>query len=137
MAKHQQRKRYARLRADTGQHRRILAVMVLLGAAVFIPVGFRLYQLMVEEYDYYAGLALRNQSRTTSVTADRGTIYDRNMNILAVSQSVENVYLNPRELKQSKADVDKIAQRLAEIRGISVEEVHRITTENAKALYRI
>ena len=31
----------------------------------------------------------------------------------------------------------RMAQRLAEIRGISVEEVHRITTENAKALYRI
>jgi len=31
----------------------------------------------------------------------------------------------------------RMAQRLAEIRGISVEEVHRITTQNAKALYRI
>ena len=31
----------------------------------------------------------------------------------------------------------RMAERLAEIRGISVEEVHRITTENAKALYRI
>ena len=31
----------------------------------------------------------------------------------------------------------RMAERLAEIRGISVEEVHRITTENAKRLYRI
>lgn len=31
----------------------------------------------------------------------------------------------------------RMAERLAEIRGISVEEVTRITTENAKALYRI
>ena len=31
----------------------------------------------------------------------------------------------------------RMAQRLAEIRGISEDEVHRITTENAKALYRI
>ena len=30
-----------------------------------------------------------------------------------------------------------MAQRLAEIRGISVEEVIRVTTQNAKALYRI
>ena len=31
----------------------------------------------------------------------------------------------------------RMAERLAEIRGISIEEVHRITTENAKRLYRM
>ena len=31
----------------------------------------------------------------------------------------------------------RMAQRLAEIRGLSVEEITRITTENAKQLYRI
>jgi len=31
----------------------------------------------------------------------------------------------------------RMAERLAEIRGISVEEVHAVTTQNAKRLYRI
>jgi TatD DNase family protein len=31
----------------------------------------------------------------------------------------------------------RMAERLAEIRGVSVEEIHRITTENGKRLYRI
>ena len=31
----------------------------------------------------------------------------------------------------------RMAERLAEIRGISVEQVHQITTENAKRLYRL
>jgi len=31
----------------------------------------------------------------------------------------------------------RMAEKLAEIRGISVEEVHRVTTENGKRLYRI
>ena len=31
----------------------------------------------------------------------------------------------------------RMAERLAEIRGISVEEVHAVTTENAKHLYRL
>ena len=109
------RKEYARLRSDTGQHHRIMAVMLILGAVVFVPVGFRLYRLMVTEYDYYSSLALRNQTRTTKVSADRGNIYDRNMNILATNLSVENVYLDPHELKQSKADLEDIAQVLAEI----------------------
>ena len=31
----------------------------------------------------------------------------------------------------------RMAERLAEVRGVSLEEIHRITTENGKRLYRI
>ena len=110
-----QKKEYSRLRFDSGQHRRILTVTALLGLLAFVPVALRLYDLMVSQYDYYSGLAQRNQTRTTTVTAQRGSIYDRNMNILASSESVENVYLDPRELKQSGADLEAISQAMAEI----------------------
>ena len=109
------KKEYQRLRFDSGQHRRILAAAAVLGIVAFVPVALRLYDLMVADYDYYSNLALRNQTRTTKVTADRGLIYDRNMNILACSQSVENVYLDPHELKQSKADITAIANKLGQI----------------------
>ena len=107
--------RYDRLRLNSGQHRRIMLTALTLGVLVFVPVGLRLYSLMVTNYDYYSSLALRNQTRTTTVTADRGDIFDRNMNILATSVSVENVYLDPHELKQSKADIGDLAQTLGEI----------------------
>ena len=107
-----------RVRADSGQHRRILAVMAFLGIIAFVPVALQLYNLMIVNFGYYSNLALRNQTRTTYVTANRGTIYDRNMNILAHSRTVENVYLDPHELKQSKADMELIASRLGEILGV-------------------
>ena len=110
----QMKKEPGRLRSDTLQHSRIMAVMVLLGLVAFVPVGFRLYRLMITDYDYYARLALRNQTRTTVVTAERGTIYDRNMNILASSVGVENVYLDPHELKQAKEDLNLVSQTLGE-----------------------
>ncbi len=113
--KSKQGRSYDRLRFNSGQHRRILLVSLLLGLLAFLPVGVRLYELMIESYDYYAGLALRNQTRTTTVTANRGDIYDRNMNILATSVSVENVYLDPHELKQSKADIARISRFLGEL----------------------
>ena len=103
---------YGRLRGDLGQKRRILGVTAALGVLAFLPVAAQLYRLMVVEYDYYAELALRNQSRTTVVTADRGNIYDRNMNILASSVTVENVYLDPHELKQAKEDLQDISRQL-------------------------
>ena len=99
------KKEYDRLRMNTRQHRRIALVMLVFGVLAFVPVFGRLYSLMILNYDYYAGLALRNQTRTTQVPARRGDIVDRNMNILATCVSVENVYLDPHELKQSRADI--------------------------------
>ncbi len=116
MAKQKRKKEeYVRIRADSGQHRRILILMALLGIIGFIPAALRLYDLMVLDYDYYADLALRNQSRWTPVAAQRGTIYDTNMNILACSRSVENVYLNPRELRRAGEDMEAVSQKLAQI----------------------
>ena len=106
---------YQRVRGDTGQHRRIMVAMLILGMAAFLPIVGQLYNLMVKQYDYYAGLALRNQTRTTAVAPNRGDIYDRNLNILATSVAVENVYLDPHELKQAKEDVEDIAKVLGNI----------------------
>ena len=115
MANRKNKTEYSRLRFDSGHHRRILAVMALLGVLAFVPVTLRLYQLLVRDYGYYSTLALRNQSRTTAVTGHRGTIFDRNMNVMAASVSVENVYLDPHELKQSKADLEAVTQFLGQI----------------------
>ncbi len=109
------KKELGRVRLDSGHHRRIMLVMCLLGILAFVPVALRLYRLMIRDYSYYADLALRNQTRTTSVTAERGDIYDRNMNLLATSVSVENVYLDPHELKQSGADISAISEFLGGI----------------------
>ena len=111
------RRQYDRLRFNSGQHRRILLTGLILGVLAFVPVALRLYGLMIRDYDRYAALALRNQTRTTVVSARRGDIYDRNMNILAASVSVENVYLDPHELKQSRADVPAIGAFLGPLLG--------------------
>ena len=113
MAKHKDP--YARVRGDSGQKRRILLTGLVLGILAFLPVAAQLFKLMVVDYGYYSNLALRNQSRTTNVTTDRGQILDRNLNILAASETVETVYLDPHELKQSKADIPLISQTLGEI----------------------
>ena len=115
MGKKPKKQTYERVRLDSGRQIRLMIVMAVLGVGALLLVIWRLYSLMIVDYDYYAGLALRNQTRTTTVTAHRGDIYDRNMNILATDRSVENVYLDPHELKQSKADIDDIARTLGEI----------------------
>ena len=116
---------YRRIRMDSGHHRRIRLTAAVLGLLAFVPMALRLYDLMVVNYDYYAREALRNQTRTTYVTAMRGAIYDRNMNALAASVGVENVYLDPHELKQSKADLSAIAAFLGELLDVDPESIEK------------
>ena len=116
---------YRRIRMDSGHHRRIRLTAAVLGLLAFVPMALRLYDLMVVNYDYYAREALRNQTRTTYVTAMRGAIYDRNMNTLAASVGVENVYLDPHELKQTKADLSAIAAFLGELLDVDPESIEK------------
>ena len=106
---------FSRSRMDSGHHRRILIAMGLLGILAFVPVAWRLNDLMVRQYDYYSGKALNNQTRSTTVMGQRGVIYDRNMQILATNVSVENVYLDPHELKQAKEDLEEISSFLGQV----------------------
>ena len=117
------KKEYRRIRADSGQHRRIMVLTALFTLVAFVPTVIQMYRLMVADHEYYTNLALRNQTRITTVTANRGTIFDRNMNILACARSVENVYLDPHELRQSKADIPMISRKLGGILNLSEEWV--------------
>ena len=49
-------------------------------------------------------------------------------------------YMSPEPFRGKRNDPGRLyrmAEKLAEIRGLSVEEIHRITLENGKRLYRI
>ena len=137
MAKQNSRKEYARFRVDSGHHRRIMAVMMIFGLLAFVPVGLRLHFLMISQYDYYSMLALRNQTRTTTVTADRGTIFDRNMNILSTSVTVENVYLDPHELKQAQEDIEGISKALGEILDLDPVKIREKAQDLTKRYQQI
>ena len=49
-------------------------------------------------------------------------------------------YMSPEPFRGRRNDPGRLyrmAEALAEIRGLSVEEIHKITMENGKRLYRI
>ena len=133
----ERRERAGRIRFDSGQHRRILAVAAVFGLVAFVPVALRLYDLMVVQNSSYSDLALRNQTRSTAVTAHRGTIYDRNMQMLAYSETVQELFLNPRELKQSRADSQAIAEFLAELLDLDAAWILEQSKDTAMRYKRI
>ena len=73
--------------------RRTLFLMAVCGIVSFLVLAARLYVLQIKDHDKYEQLAISQQLRETGSSAQRGTIYDCNMNILAMSANVENVYI--------------------------------------------
>ena len=116
MKKHREN-RFYRVRMDTDRNLRIRLGALILGTLAFFPIAARLVQLTVVDHGYYTAKALNNQTRSTAVLTERGMIYDRNMNVLAVSRSVEHVYLDPQELKQARVDLEKLSLFLGERLG--------------------
>ena len=116
MKKHREN-RFYRVRMDTARNLRIRLGALILGTLAFFPIAARLLQLTVIDHGYYTAKALNNQTRSTAVLTERGMIYDRNMNVLAVSRSVEHVYLDPQELKQARVDLEQLSLFLGERLG--------------------
>ena len=93
----------------------ILAISVL-GSSIIIG---RLFQLQVVQAEDLQKRAARQQMRVTSLSAQRGTIYDRNGEILARSGTVWTVYLSPVDI-DSEEERSLIAKGLSEILDVTV-----------------
>lgn len=106
--------------------RRTVVLMALFGVAVFVPLIMKLFSLQVMQYETLSQLAADNQTRISKITPPRGTVYDRNMNVLAVSADVENVCIDPNELGLSGQDLDAIADKLSELLDVSGEKIRNL-----------
>ena len=124
-------------RANRTILRRTLVLMVLFGVVVFIPLIVTLYNLMIRDHDYYEAQAIDNQTRYTSLSASRGQIFDRNMNVLASSKTVETIFIDPNEIAQEMTKpensnlLDHIARGLSEILDVSTDFVYKQAEDKA------
>ena len=105
------KKPYDRERANHGVLRRTTFIMIFCGVLLFIPLIGQLFKLMILEHDKYESQAITNQTRSTSVSASRGMIYDRNMNALAASTTVENVFIDPLEIDRAEHDENRTNEK--------------------------
>ena len=103
--------------------RRTLFLLIVCGIVAFAVLGLRLLKLQIIDHDFYETAAIEQQVRETTVTAARGTIYDTNKKILAMSASVDNIYLCPRDIALYNEDTEVIAQGLSEILGVDANDI--------------
>lgn len=72
-------------------------IIMTLGAGFAILI-IRLFYLQVVQADMWKEKASSQQMYSTSISANRGNIYDRNMKTLAKSVTVWTVFISPAEM---------------------------------------
>ena len=129
---------------------RTFILMLVLGVGAFVLLFTKLYQLQITRHEELQKLAVSQQTRSTVVSASRGTIYDRNGNILAISATAETVFISPKEIDDAlkasdaaKKDEDRVtwtkdslAANLARILGVN-EQTVRKRMDNIESMYEV
>lgn len=108
-----------------------IAVILILGFGLDI---FRLFYFQVIKSEEYKAEAEAQQLSDTVISADRGVIYDANMNVLAESASAWLVYVNPSKIKDD-AQKNLVSTGLANILGDIKAETISEKISNKKYSY--
>lgn len=98
-----------------------LRIVIYLAAAFLVTLMLRLYFLQVISGDIYAEMATENVSRSASIIAPRGNIYDRNGKLLVKSIPVAAVAVQPDIL----LDNEEALQLLAGYLDMPVSDIRK------------
>lgn len=118
-------------RANRVIQSRTFVLMLVMGILLFVILFFKLYNLQIVQHETLQAKATDQQMRSTVVTASRGTIYDRNGNVMAISATAETVFLSPMEIDEAQHDEENppkwtkefLAKELARILDINEASV--------------
>jgi len=93
----------------------------LIGFCFILAFGFivaRAFQLQVVGQDLWAEKAVRQHQKTIALTPQRGTIFDRNGESMAVSVEVDSVYIEPNKVSATSRTAKALAEVLSMKRSV-------------------
>ena len=114
--------------------RRIIAV-VLLFAFLSSLLIFNIFRLCYLNHDYYAKKTYDQVTTSSRLVAERGKIYDSNMNVLARSDTVWRIFVSPKEIRsaEKKNGIDYtsiIAKGLSQILSLNESALYKKIKES-------
>ncbi len=120
--------------------KRMVTVMLAMIILTVSVTSVSLFNIMVLHGQEYQSKASEQQLHDAYIAAERGNIYDSNMNTLAKSATVWTVYVTPNDIANLKNDEEKgavkalICEKLAPILGLESDEVSK-KLEKTKSYY--
>ena len=108
------RKSDAARRANQVIRGRTMLIMLLLGVASFTVLFWKLYDLQINRHDELKAEAVGQQTDSMVISASRGTIYDKNGEIMAISYSTETVFVDPKAIESWVEKQEQAIEEAAE-----------------------
>lgn len=108
--------------------------MAIVFTVLLIMLVIWLIYLNIAHGEEYSKAATEQQTKDITVSAKRGTIYDRNGKQLAVSVSADTVILDPTTIRKNKTE-EKISKELSEILEMDYDAVYAVIQK--KSSYEI
>ncbi len=105
--------------------KRQLAVFVFFILSLSILV-LRLLYIQVVKHGFYKKIADEQHTVSLEIAPKRGTIFDRNMKVLAVNLHSDSIFANPRIMKDKR----KAAGAISRILGLSEDFVYERLSKN-------
>ncbi len=102
-----QKKRRNEHIANRRLFRRTLVLMVVFGVVTFGALLAKLWNLQITRHDELEQQAVEQQTSTLTISAPRGTIYDSNGNVLAISSTAYDIIISPRAIVQKQQELDE------------------------------
>ncbi|MDR1628586.1 MAG: stage V sporulation protein D [Oscillospiraceae bacterium] len=118
----------------TRMRKRSLAVLITLAVVCFAGLIGRLFKLQIIDGENLQKMALEQQTADIKINAQRGTIYSRNMKVLAQSATVWAVILEPAYL-DTEEKRELVCTGLHDILG--VEKSKLLELAKKKSFYAI
>lgn len=98
-------------------------------------MGWRLVRIQVLDADEYRGLADRQVQREVTLAPQRGKLYDRAGEPLAMSLAAATIYADPRQLEASGVAPATVARRLAPVLDRPVPDLVDKLTQDSGFVY--
>ena len=104
--------------------------------ALFVLIGVMI-SLILGKGENYSKVVLSQQSYSSTVIPfKRGTIMDRNQTVLAASEQVYNLILDPSVINQgNEDDIEATVEALTTVFGYPREDVEKAISENPASAY--
>lgn len=120
-------------RKDTTQimSKRVSVLLKVMGIFMLFLLG-KIFYMQVFKYDEYQQKVIDQITVSSTLTAERGDIYDANMNLLATNKTVWRLFISPKDIKDYSDDkkidyADLISKGLSDITGVAYDDIYAKT----------
>lgn len=115
---------------ELNSKKKIIVVLMILAVGLLYVLGFLVYRQFVQGAELQR-MAIDQQTRESTVSSNRGVIYDRNGKVLAQNSSVVTITASPKDVKNA-GKVDETAQTLADLLELDKNDLSEKLNQNTE-----